>query len=151
MWFMSSTSCFTAPYVSAPYGPAFQPSPSHQFCHIWGRLWRYVGICHRENRKHRLLYHVTEPLWCHPAEDSGGWGHQLLYNITHLSYENAEDYLTLKMFGKQLYRAKLCHSNKKNKLKKKKKVRVSPEILLLVFLLHLKNRMTSNFPFTIYS
>lgn len=61
-----------------------------------------------------LLYHVTEPLWCHPAEDSGGWWHQLLYSITHFSYINAEDWLTFKISGKQLYRAKLCCSGKNN-------------------------------------
>lgn len=64
--------------------------------------------------EHHLLYHVTKPLWCHPAEDSGGWWHQLLYSITHFSYINAEDWLTFKISGKQLYRAKLCCSGKNN-------------------------------------
>lgn len=42
--------------------------------------------------EHLLLCHTTDLLWCHPARDSGGWWHQLLY-ITHHSFGNAVDQL----------------------------------------------------------
>lgn len=93
--------------------------------------------------EHLLLCHIADLPWCHPAGDSGGSWHQLLY-ITPLSLGNAEDQLTVKIVWKQ---NKIVPRNPKHPAE----IRISSEILLLILIQHLKNGMTSNFPFTIFT